>query len=188
MTTQVPKTFYQTYKPRLQRRIARELRSARRLVDVGCGNCHLAGLLAQGDGREVIGVDVRDGSFPEEPDPAGRRRCVKADARSLDFLSKGAVDAVVSVWALHELAAPMAVLREARRVLRAGGEILIVDFPRGSLAQRKWNENYYTTGEVGDMLKRAGFVRVEARRTARKQLTWARGFKASRRRDTRRKE
>ena len=188
MTTQVPKTFYQTYKPRLQRRIARELRSARRLVDVGCGNCDLVSLLGQADGREVIGVDVRDGSFPEEPDPTRHRRCVKADARSLDFLPKGAVDAVVSVWALHELAAPMAVLREARRVLRAGGEILIADFPRGSLAQRLWNEDYYTTGEVGEMLKRAGFVRVEAKRIARKQITWARGFKAPRRRDTRRKE
>jgi len=185
MTTPVPKTFYQTYKPRLQRRIARELRSARRVVEVGCGNCDLAGLLADNDGREVIGVDVRDGGFPKEPHPGGRRRCVAADARSLDFLSRGTVDAVVSVWALHELAAPMAVLREAKRILHPDGRILIVDFPRGSLAQRLWDENYYTTGEVGEMLKRAGFVRVEARRIARKQLTWARGFKAARRKPAR---
>ena len=184
----VAEDFYEKIKPRVHRRIAREVRSARRIVDVGCGGCGLAELLAKPDGREVIGVDVRDGNFPEEPELTGHRRCVKADARSLDFLSTGTVDAVVSVWALHELAAPMAVLREARRVLRPGGELLIVDFPRGSLAQRKWNENYYTTGEVALMLKRAGFVRVEARRTARKQLTWARGFEAARRRDTRRKE
>ena len=180
MTRPVPKTFYQTYKPRLRRRIARELRAARRVVEVGCGNCDLAGLLAQDDRREVIGIDIRDGSFPEEPDPAGHRRCVKADARSLDFLSRGTVDAVVSVWALHELAAPMAVLREARRILRPGGQILIVDFPRRSLAQRLWNENYYTTTEVGQMLRRAGFARVHAKRVARHQLTWARGFKPAR--------
>jgi len=185
MATALPRTFYETYKPRLQRRIARELRAARRVVDVGCGNCHLAGLLAEGDGREVIGVDIRDGSFPEEPDTTGHRRCVKADARALDFLARGAVDAVVSVWALHELGAPMAVLREARRILRPGGEILIVDFPRASLAQRLWNEGYYSTTEVGDMLKRAGFARVEARRIARKQLTWARGFKPARRKPAR---
>ena len=185
MTTPVPKTFYQTYKPRLLRRIARELRSAGRVVDVGCGNCDLAGILAQDDGREVIGVDIRGSSFPEEPDTTGQRQCVKADARSLGFLPKDTVDAVVSVWALHELAAPMAVLRETRRILRPGGEVLIVDFPRGSLAQRLWNEAYYTTTEVGDMLERAGFLRVEAKRIARKQLTWARGFKASRRKGAR---
>jgi ubiquinone/menaquinone biosynthesis C-methylase UbiE len=95
------------------------------------------------------------------------------------------VDAVVSVWALHEFAAPMAVLREARRILRPGGGILVVDFPRGSLAHRLWKERYYTTRQVGEMLKRAGFARVEARRIARRQLTWARGFKASSRRDSR---
>ncbi|MFW6107484.1 MAG: class I SAM-dependent methyltransferase [bacterium] len=181
MTTSVPENFYQTCKPRLQRRIARELRSARRVVDIGCGDCELAGLLAQADSREVVGVDIRDGNFPDQPDPARHRRCVKADARRLDFLTKGTVDAVVSVWALHELAAPMAVLREARRILRPGGEILVVDFPRRSLAQRLWDEDYYTTGEIANLLKRVGFVRVQARRIARKQLTWARGFKAVRR-------
>ena len=185
MTTPVPKTFYETYGPRLQRRIARELRSARRVVDVGCGDCDLASLLCDGEGHEVIGVDIHDKKFPEKPDHKGRRRCVKADARCLDFVSTGTIDAVVSVSALHELAAPMAVLREARRILRPDGRILIVDFPRGSLAQRLWNENYYTTGEVGEMLKRAGFVRVEAKRIARKQLTWARGFKAARRKPAR---
>lgn len=185
MTSPVSNTFYETYKPRLQRRIERELHAARRVVDVGCGDCGLAGFLAQGDDREVIGVDIRDGRFPKEPDPAGYRRCLEADARSLGFLSKGSVDAVVSVWALHELAAPMAVLREARRILRPGGEILIVDFPRGSLAQRLWDERYYTTTEVASMLKRAGFARVEAKRIARRQLTWARAFNAPRRRGSR---
>lgn len=185
MARALPKTFYQTCKPRLERRIARALRSARRVVDIGCGNCHLATFLAEEGGREVIGVDIRDGHFPEEPDPKGRRQCVKADARRLDFLPTGTADAVVSVWALHELGAPMAVLREAKRVLRPGGEILIVDFPRGSLAQRLWDEGYYTTGQVKDMLRRAGFARVEARRYARKQLTWAHAFRPSTRKGSR---
>jgi ubiquinone/menaquinone biosynthesis C-methylase UbiE len=118
-----------------------------------------------------------DDRFPSRPDPARHRHCVKADARSLDFLWRGSVDAAVSVYALHEFAEPMAVLREARRILCPGCEILIVDFPRGSLAQRLWDEDYYTPGEVARMLKRAGFARVTARRIARRQLTWARGFK-----------
>ena len=180
MNTRVPETFYQTYEPRLQRRIARELHSARRVVDLGCGDCELASLLCDVDGHEVIGVDIDGEDFPKKLDRKGRRRCVKADARCLDFVSTGTMDAVVSVSALHEFEAPMAVLREARRILRPGGEILIVDFPSGSLAQRLWDERYYTTAEVGEMLKRAGFARVEAKRLARRQLTWAQGFKASR--------
>ena len=171
----IPDDFYEKNKDRLYRQIARELRLARCIVDIGCGNCNLAGVLAEVPGREVIGVDVADAGFPA-PSAKGRRpRCIKADARALDFLADATADAVVSVWTLHELAAPMAVLREAMRILRPGGMTLIVDFPRGSLAQRLWNENYYTTGEVREMLRQVGFVRVEARRIARRQLTWARG-------------
>ncbi|MFW6164007.1 MAG: class I SAM-dependent methyltransferase [Planctomycetota bacterium] len=177
MTAPLTRTFYRRYKPLLHRRIARELGPARRVLDIGCGDCTLAGPLARAVRQEVIGVDISDGRFPERREKAAGRHCVKADARSLDFLGRESIDAVVSVWVLHELAAPMAVLREARRLLRPGGEILVVDFPRGSLAQRLWNEGYYTTGEVADMLKRAGFARVQARRIARRQLTWARGFK-----------
>ena len=185
MPTHVSATYYRRYKPHLHRRIARELAPARRIVDLGCGDCGLASLLSEGDHHEVFGVDMSDDRFPNPPDQAHRRHCVKADARSLGFLPHGSVDAVVAVWALHEFAVPMAVLRETKRILRPGGEILIVDFPRGSLAQRLWDERYYTTAEVGEMLKRAGFARVEATRTARRQITWARGFKASRRKSSR---
>jgi len=185
MPARVPPTYYRGYKPHLHRRIAREFAQARCIVDLGCGDCGLATLLSGRDHHEVFGVDLSDDRFPKQPNPPRRRHCIKADARSLGFLSPGSVDAVVSVWALHEFAAPMAVLREARRILRPGGEILIVDFPRGSLAQRLWDERYCTTIEVGGMLKRAGFTRVAARRIARGHLTWARGFKPPRQRGAR---
>jgi len=185
MTPRASVTFYKGCKAWLHRRIALELAQARRVVDLGCGDCRLATLLSNTGHHEVIGVDVSGGSFPRRSSRGGSRRCIRADAQSLRFLSRGSVDSVVSVWALHEFEAPVTVLREAKRILRPDGEILIVDFPRGSLAQRLWNENYYTTRKVGEMLKRVGFVRVQARRIARKQLTWARGFKASRRKGSR---
>jgi len=171
------RNFYQKTKPRIHRRIIQELRCAQRVVDIGCGGCDLDELLAKWPGRQVVGVDISSAAFPPRRKRGRHPRCVRADARALRFIKTNSVDAVVSVWSLHEISAPMAVLREARRVLRPCGEILIVDFPRGSLAQRLWNERYYTTGRVAQMLRRAGFVRVEARRIARKQLTWARGFK-----------
>jgi len=178
--------FYETIEPRLHRQIASALKSAQRIVDLGCGHCRLAGFLAeQNDHRHVIGIDVADRGFPRDGEFGGRLRCVRADARDLAFLGSNTVDAVVSLYALHELGAPVASLREARRLLRRGGEVLVVDFPRGSLAQRLWNEPYHSTGEVADLLRRAGFVKVRARRTACRQLTWARAFKPDTRRGAR---
>ncbi|MBN1418039.1 MAG: class I SAM-dependent methyltransferase [Planctomycetes bacterium] len=187
------KAFYRRIEAGLHRRIARELRFAERIVDIGCGDCRLTRLLAgeggdRGGGemprtyrrqreRRVTGIDVSEAEFPKPGMPRGRLRCVKADARALGFLRTGAFDAAVSLYSLHELKAPMACLRELRRLLRPGGELLIVDFPRGSLAQRLWDEGYYTTAEVAGMLKRAGFVRVSASRTARRQITWAKAFR-----------
>ena len=182
----LPEDFYTRTKGRLRERIAGELRSADRVLELGCGSCELAGFLAEKNGQHVIGVDISDGGFPDSPLRGEGVECHKADAGKLKFLPEGAVDAVVSVHALHEMEEPVEVLGEANRVLRAGGEILVVDFPKGSLAQRLWNEDYYATCEVGQMLRRAGFLRVKSRRIARKQLTWARGFKPARRREGRR--
>jgi ubiquinone/menaquinone biosynthesis C-methylase UbiE len=175
--------FYARIEPRVHRRIVTKLKSMRRIVEIGCGDCTLARLLSKADGpREIIGVDISDGAFPKGRGAARGLRCVRADARALGFLGRGSVDAVVAVYSLHELDAPLATLREARSVLRPGGRMLIVDFPRGSLAQRRWNEDYYTAGQVRGMLKRAGFGRIRAKRMANRQLIWAQAFKPELRR------
>lgn len=174
----VPSDFYERIEGSVHRRIARELRFAKVIVDIGCGDCALARLLAgDGQNRRVIGVDVSAAEFPKTRESQGSLRCVEADARALGFLGTGEFDAAVSLYSLHELRAPMACLREIKRLLRPAGEVLVVDFPKGSLAQELWNERYYTTAEVAEMLGRAGFVKVSARRTARRQLTWATGHK-----------
>jgi SAM-dependent methyltransferase len=83
------------------------------------------------------------------------------------------VDAVVSVWALHEMASPVSVLCEAIRILRPGGRALIVEFPRNSLAQRLWNENYFEPEKVAEMLKEAGFTAIRCNLIADGQIIWA---------------
>jgi len=169
--------FYDRLKPWLFSQIAAELRSASRILDLGCGDCKLVGWLAETYGKNTIGVDISNLVFPAE---GNGTRCVRADAQSLNnFLAKETIDAVVLFWSLHEMAHPLAVLQEAKRVLRPLGEILIVEFPRGSLAQRLWNEAYYSIGELADMLKKAGFWRPEVKPIAHRQLTWAKGFKLS---------
>jgi ubiquinone/menaquinone biosynthesis C-methylase UbiE len=180
----LPDDYYEKIRPRLYGRIGEELREARRVLDLGCGGCELGRFLAETYGQEVTGVDVADGAFPDRHELRGRTRtllrCVKADARRLDVLRVGAVDAVVMVWALHELEQPRAVLLEARRVLRRGGTLLIADFPRGSLAQRLWDEDYYTPQQVSDLLAATGYADISVRLVERRQVLWAKAFRAAR--------
>jgi len=184
-TGALPDDYYERIKDRLRRRIARQLRFAAEVLDLGCGSCELDCFLARENGQHVVGVDISDGSFPATHAQGERVECRKADARKLDFLPDGSVDAAVSVYALHEMNDPVDVLREANRVVRSDGDILIVDFPTGSLAQRLWNEGYFTPAEVIRMLKQAGFANVECTLIEKGQLVWALGRKVAAGRDDR---
>ena len=170
--------FYERIKPRLHRRIGRELRLAGRILDIGCGSCDLARYLAETYCQRVTGVDILSNSFPKRRGHSrrGRVRCIQKDAAHLDFVDDRSVDAVVMMWALHEMGHPQAILDEAHRVLRPGGEILIVDFPKGSLAQKLWNEDYYPPHEVERLLKKAEFEDVKVRLVHQKQVIWAHGY------------
>ena len=54
---------YEKIKPRLHRRIGRELRLAHRVLDLGCGSCELVRYLADAYEQQVTGVDISSGSF-----------------------------------------------------------------------------------------------------------------------------
>jgi ubiquinone/menaquinone biosynthesis C-methylase UbiE len=174
----IPDDYYERIKPDLHRRIGRELRLAGKVLDIGCGSCdlvrHLAGVYRQ----EVTGVDITPRSFPTRRRSGNdvRFHCLRRDAAYLKYIDDRSVDAVVTMWALHELERPQLVLKEVRRVLRPGGEILIVDFPRDSLAQRLWDENYYRPEEVEKILEQAAFEEIRLRLIHRKQVIWARGY------------
>ena len=169
--------FYDQIKPRLQKRIGREVRLAKRVLDLGCGSCDLVRHLAMTYGQDVTGVDISERSFPSRRRTADGScfHCFKRAAATMDFATEGSVAAVVTMWALHEMENPRAVLRETYRVLRPGGDILVIEFPRDSLAQRLWNEDYYRPNEVKAMLRAAGFQNVQARLIERGQVMWGRG-------------
>ncbi|MCD6287940.1 MAG: class I SAM-dependent methyltransferase, partial [Candidatus Hydrogenedentes bacterium] len=178
--------YYDRIKPRLHQRIGRELRVAYRVVDFGCGSCTLVQFLRDNYRQRVTGIDISDNDFPQHSRKRSRRRsrkCVKADAGNIGFIRDETIDAVVSMWALHEMEEPGRVLREAYRVLRPGGEILIVEFPRDSIAQQLWNEQYYSVKEIGDMLNQPGFIDVKAKTIERRQIIWATAFRPSRKKE-----
>jgi ubiquinone/menaquinone biosynthesis C-methylase UbiE len=181
IVVKLPDDFYEKVKPRLYKRIGRELRLAYRVLDLGCGACELAQYLSRTYGQKVTGVDISGNDFPNErnvTENSGRIRCVRKDAAQLDFIQNKTADAVIMFWALHEMKNPQAVLQEANRVLRPGGKVLVVEFPRNSLAQRLWNEKYYTSRQLLNSLREAGFEDIRARQIEHKQILWVTGFRS----------
>jgi len=172
--------FYDRIKPRLYQRVGKELRLAYRVLDLGCGACELAKYLSKTYGQKVTGVDISANSFPDRRNVTKntrRFRCIRKDAARLTFIRDETIDAAIIFWALHEMKNSQAILQETHRVLRPGGEILIVEFPRNSLAQKLWNENYYTIKELTGSLHKAGFKDIQAKRIEHKQILWVTGFR-----------
>jgi len=180
--TGLPDNFYDKIKPRLYQRVGRELRLAYRVLDLGCGACELAQYLAETYGQEVIGVDISANSFPDKQNMTKTIkpvRCIRKNAARLSFIRNETIDAAIVFWALHEMKKPQAILQEANRVLRPGGEVLVVEFPRYSLAQKLWNESYYTIKELVGSLRKAGFEDVVAELIEHKQILWVNGHRGT---------
>lgn len=113
---------------------ARTMNRPLRLLDLGAGNGWLAWRLAQ-TGIECVAVDIRDdavdglgaaASYADETPTRFRRVLASFDA--LPFRAP-AFDLVVFNASLHYALDLELVLREARRCVRDGGRIVILDSP-----------------------------------------------------------
>lgn len=132
------KTDYQVIAPQYDRRYALHrydgiaecveafvgLDEPRAVVEVGCGTGHWLSLLA-GRGHSALGVDRSAGMLARAREKAGESPLVLAGAEALP-LRAGLFDRLLIVNALHHFVEPARAMREARRVLRPGGKIMIV--------------------------------------------------------------
>jgi len=101
------------------------------VLDLGCGKGRFARHLA-GDGASVIGVDLSSRMLA---DAEGLDRA-RATALRLPFRDR-TFDAVVAIEAFEHLGAVGPAIAEARRVLRPGGRLVVVDKNARSLDPRR---------------------------------------------------
>jgi SAM-dependent methyltransferase len=153
-----------------------DLRAGERLLDAGCGTGVLTRLAADrvGAGGRAIGVDPG-------PDMIRVARANAAAARNAAEFRPGALEAlpfeaasfdVVAIsFVLHHLPEDLrpAGLAEARRVLKPGGRLVMVDLDWPALplwwlaVWPPWltRARGLLRGDAPDLLRRAGFVPVE---------------------------
>lgn len=96
--------------------------------DLGCGTGVLLPALSSAV-RQVIGIDGSDEMLAAARVTTGAFANVELRLGSLEALPvvDGALDAAIMVLVLHHLPSPTVALAEARRVLKPGGRLLIVD-------------------------------------------------------------
>lgn len=130
-----------------------------RVLDVGCGNGHLVGLLA-GRGFEAVGIDLSaEGiAVARRSHPEIRFEQLPADERVLETLGEPAFDLVVSTEVIEHLYDPSAYFKGCFAALRHGGQ-LIVSTPFHNVAKSVLIalsghfDDHYQPGRVGGHIK-----------------------------------
>jgi ubiquinone/menaquinone biosynthesis C-methylase UbiE len=158
------------------------------VVDLGCGTANLLAALGDWGARfgRYVGMDLSPEMLARaakkvarSPSPAA---LLAADAASLP-LRDACADAAVSASTLHDWPEPAAALAEARRILRPGGRLLLLDWSRERWTMKALNlglriarnpfHRMHSPGEAEALIQHAGF---RIARRERRAVGWMWGM------------
>lgn len=141
--------------------LARQYSEGKDVLEVGCGAGTGIGLIAEVASR-VVGGDIDEQNLATARETYGGRPIIKLlhmDAHKLPFPDQS-FEVVVFYEALYYLHSPEEFLREARRVLKPGGRLLIssVNCRWAGFNPSPLSTRYFNAAEIASLLERHGFV------------------------------
>jgi ubiquinone/menaquinone biosynthesis C-methylase UbiE len=184
-------TAQEVWRSHIRSLISRFPPGARRILDLGTGPAVSAIVFAESLPDSVVtGLDLSEGMLnrarPRVAASGARDRIqlVRGDAHQLPF-PDGFADAVAGHSFLYLMPDRARALSEAKRVLRAGGQLVLLEpqqgfrFPRWALWRKSlrfgismflWRivsqvEGRFSTTSLGDLISAAGFVDVHVEPT-----------------------
>ncbi len=138
------------------------------VADLGCGTGTLTGELA-GQVKRVIGVDQSQAMLKVARQRLADRdnvELIKSDLAETP-MKRGLCDAVMLVLVLSYVEEPAEVLREAGRICRQGGRVVVTDLQEHDREdfRRQWGQQWmgFSADGLETWLREAGFRRVMIR-------------------------
>jgi SAM-dependent methyltransferase len=146
------------------------------VADLGSGEGLISELLAM-RAKKVIAVDNS-----EKMVAFGAKKAKKAGLKNLEFrlgdlqappIDPGTMDLVVLSQALHHAREPLKAMEGAHRILKPGGQLMILDLLQHTFEQAR--ELYgdlwlgFSEGELHGWLEKAGFKKIEVAIVAREE-------------------
>ena len=149
-----------------------------RILDIGCGTGKLAVYLSEETGSAVTGIDPVQANVEKARMETSSVSFEVQSAEELTF-ANDTFDFAVSLKALHETQNPREALREARRVVKEGGKIFIVDWVGGAAETNSHAhvKKYFSSARLKEALSDAGFVNLSIKSNKEGELMLAEGKK-----------
>ena len=137
------------------------------IADLGCGEGYLT-IEASRFARRVIAIDRSEAVLEKARQSAKRRRVKNVEWKRGELeklpLKDASVDVALLSQALHHATEPAAALREAARIVRPGGRVLLLELRRHeeSWVRERLGDKWlgFEEGELRSMMESAGLTGV----------------------------